>query len=429
LKANLLNQPLRYFIFKNRRSFGIGLFLLLVTNALDSATPLVLKAAIDIVSEGRFESGELLKIAGLFFGLMFLLASTRYGWRIYWSEYHTSAADELRNKVFHHYSQMGPNFYTKNSVGEMMSLITNDVQFFRNGIGPGLLILIDGISLILMIIPAMLYLSPSWTAKCLVFIVLVPFFIHAITKRIGALSKEQQGMLARLTSFTQELVSGVKIIKIFSMESQRSEKYQEISQDYLKKSNQLNGIESLFNPLMQLAVATGTMILLYVGGSDVISGAVTLGTFVAFQRYINKIIWPFSALGYGLSQMQKGRSAFERIRALLQEPIEFPELFQAIPRTPQVKSVESIQLRNVGFKYQDLEILKDINLEFKKGQFIGITGPVGSGKSTLLHLIINYLGNYSGQILINGQDYNHYAKSEIWKVIKMVPQEPCLFSD
>lgn len=427
LNDRLLHSPLRYFIFKNRKSFGIGLALLFVTNAVDSATPLVLKVAIDTISAGNFESAELLKTAGLFFALMFMLASTRYGWRIFWSDYHTSAADELRNRVFHQYSQMGPRFYTKNSVGEMMSLITNDVQFFRNGIGPGLLILIDGISLIIMIVPAMIYLSPSWTWKSLIFIAIVPFFIHAITKRIGMLSKEQQGMLARLTSFTQELVAGVKIIKIFSMESQRSEKYQELSKEYLDKSNQLNRVDSLFNPLMQAAVATGTVILLYIGGGEVIDGIVTLGTFVAFQRYINKIIWPFSALGYGLSQMQKGRSAFERIRTFLEEPIEFPELFNDT-KSAHLASIDSISLKNVGFRYGDIDVLKNINLEIKKGQFIGITGPVGSGKSTLLHLLIDYLGNYSGQILVNGRDYTQFAKSELWQSVKLVPQEPFLFS-
>lgn len=427
--SRLLKKPLRYFIIKNRRAFGLGLALLLVTNALDSATPLVLKIAIDAVSAGNIESQELFKIAGLFFSLMLLLAATRYGWRIYWSTYHTSAADELRNKIFDHYSHMGPRFYTRNSIGEMMGLITNDVQFFRNGIGPGLLILIDGISLILMIIPAMIYLSPSWTGKCLVFIVLVPFFIHRITKKIGTLSKDQQELLARLTSYTQELVSGVKIIKIFSMEKQRSEKFQSISTDYLNKSNQLNAVDSMFNPLMQVAVATGTIILLYIGGGEVIQGTVTLGAFVAFQRYINKIIWPFSALGYGLSQMQKGRSAFERIKMLLSEPVEFPELHRT--KTTEKSSlvpVDSIQLKNVGFHYGSIEVLKNINLEFKKGQFVGITGPVGAGKSTLLHLIVNYLGNYSGDILINGRNYKDLGNAEIWETIKLVPQEPFLFS-
>lgn len=427
--STLLKHPLRYFILKNKKSFGLGLFLLMITNALDSSTPLVLKMAIDSLSSGKFESAELIKIAGIFFVLMFSLAVTRYAWRVFWSEYHTSAADELRNKIFLHFSQMGPRFFTKNSVGEMMSLITNDVQFFRNGIGPGLLILIDGISLILMIVPTMLFLNPGWTVKTLVFIIFIPFAIHAITKKIGAYSKEQQAMLARLTSFVQELVSGVKIIKIFSMEKQRSQKFQQLSEDYLEKSNQLNRVDSLFVPLMQIAVASGTVILLYIGGSEVIAGTATLGTFVAFQRYINKIIWPFSALGYGLSQMQKGRSAFQRIRDLLKEPVEFPELFEEKQSdTPSLSVVDSIQLKNVGFKYENIEILKNINLEMRKGEFIGITGPVGAGKSTLLNLIVNYLGDYSGQLLINGRDYHDFPKSEIWKAVKIVPQEPFLFS-
>ncbi|MCB0368933.1 MAG: hypothetical protein KDD45_05635, partial [Bdellovibrionales bacterium] len=215
---SLVKNPVVYYIKKNKRPFVLGLSLLIFNNFIDCLTPLVLKKAIDYLAGGVYEQHELWQLSLMFFSIMGSLAITRYGWRVLWGHFHTSSAEDLRNRIFNYFTVLGPKFFNKSSIGELMSLITNDVQSFRNGIGPGLLILVDGISLISIIIPMMLYVDKDWTWKCLILMPLVPFMINFIMKRIWITYKQQQDRLSEMTGYTQEIISGVRTIKTFSQE-------------------------------------------------------------------------------------------------------------------------------------------------------------------------------------------------------------------
>ena len=135
---------------------------LIVTNTIDGLYPLVLKRGIDQIS-GKINLHEVGKTAALFFAMMTALAVTRFCWRTFFGKYHTLAAEDLRNRLFQHMAQMGPNFFHKNSVGELMSLITNDVQSFRQGIGSGVLVLVDAVTIVCVVLPLMIMMNPGWT--------------------------------------------------------------------------------------------------------------------------------------------------------------------------------------------------------------------------------------------------------------------------
>lgn len=422
---SLLKSPVIYYIKKNKRPFFIGLSLLIFNNFIDCLTPLVLKLAIDYLAQGIYQSSELIKISVMFFAIMGTLAITRYGWRVFWGQFHTLSAEDLRNRIFNHFTVLGPKFFNKNPIGELMSLITNDVQSFRTGIGPGLLILVDGASLIAILIPMMIYVDKDWTWKCLILMPLVPFIINFIMKKIWQNYKVQQDRLSEMTGYTQEIISGIRTIKTFSQEQNKKNLFNVFSKKYEVATNKMNLIDSLFNPIMNLAVATGTIILFYIGGSEVIAGTKTIGSFVAFQRYINKIIWPMSALGFGFSQFQKGMASFARIKEQLSKVPEFIS-----DEGSDIKDISTIEVKNLEFSYENqIQVLKDINFKLEKGDFLGIVGPVGAGKSTLINLLSRYLEPSVGVILLNGINYKEYKFSEIWKNIKLVPQEPFLFSE
>jgi ATP-binding cassette subfamily B multidrug efflux pump len=421
----LLKNPVIYYIKKNKRPFFVGLSLLVFNNFIDCLTPIVLKMAIDYLAKGIYQPVEIFKISGMFFSIMATLAITRYGWRVFWGQFHTLSAEDLRNRIFNQFTVLGPKFFNKNPIGELMSLITNDVQSFRNGIGPGLLILVDGISLIAIIVPMMIYVDFGWTWKCLILMPLVPFIISFIMKKIWHNYKDQQDRLSEMTGYTQEIISGIRTIKTFSQELNKTKLFNIFSKKYEEATNRMNLVDAFFNPIMQLSVATGTIILFYVGGTEVISGIKTVGSFIAFQRYINKIIWPMSALGFGFSQFQKGMASFSRIKNQLKEIPEFIN-----DEGKEIKEISSIEVKNLSFSYdKEIKTLQDINFKMVKGDFLGIVGSVGSGKSTLINLLCKYLDPTSGVILLNGEDYNVYKYSEIWKNIKLVPQESFLFSE
>lgn len=423
--SSLLKRPILFYIKKNKRPFFLGLSLLVFNNFVDCLTPLVLKQAVDYLSAGIISQEKTLNIALQFFGVMATLAATRYGWRVLWGYFHTNSAEDLRNRVFNHFTVLGPKFFNKNPIGELMSLITNDVQSFRNGIGPGLLVLVDGISLIAIILPMMIYLDFSWTWKSLLLLPLVPFVIHYIMKKIWFNFKNQQDKLSLMTGYTQEIISGIRTIKTFAQEQNRRKLFNRYSYDFQKASNDLNYADAFFNPVMQLSVATGTIILFYIGGGEVIAGVKSIGAFIAFQRYINKIIWPISALGFGFSQVQKGLASFARIKEQLEKIPDFIN-----DQGLDIDKVESIEVNSVSFSYNnETDVLTDINFKLEKGDFLGIVGPVGSGKSTLINILTRYLEPTQGKILINGIDYKEFKYSQVWQNIKLVPQEPFLFSE
>lgn len=421
----LLKNPLWYYIRHNKRPFFWGMFFLLLTNALDAAYPLFIKAGIDLLTEGGTQS-QLLNICLVFFALMASLAATRFLWRVFFGHYHTAAAEDLRNKIFKHYLKMGSGFYQKNPVGELMSLIINDVQSFRTAIGSGVLILVDGITIMLMVLPLMWMLEPSWTWKTLILLPIIPFLIWYTMKLIYKNFKSLQSRLSELSGFSQETVAGIRVIKSFSLEKFRMSEYNKISKNYEKAGNRVALVDSLFFPIMQFGAASGTVILLFVAAPDIFSGSETIGTLVAFQRYISKMVWPMTALGLGVSQYQKGMASFARIAETLSQKSEIVD-----SGTQSISKIQKLKMSQITYTHPGSSdpTLKNIYLELNEGQKIALVGRVGSGKTTLVNLLCQLLPVQLGQYQINDTPIQEIQKESFYNTIAVVPQEAFLFSD
>jgi len=421
----LMKTPLWYYIRKNRRSFTLGMFFLLITNVIDGIYPLILKEAVDLVA-AQAKNDEIQRISLFFFLVMAGLALTRYLWRNYFGRYHTDAAEDLRNRLFYHITKMGPTYFKKNPVGEILSVMINDVQSFRHAIGQGVLVFVDGIVILTIIVPLMIQLNPTWTWQTLILLPLVPLMIQKITKIIFKSYKDQQDKLAELSGISQELVAGVRVIKSFAQEKSRIENYNRYSKAYEQSCNKTAKWDSLFQPTMEFGVTAGSVILLFVGAQDVLSGAVSIGTFVAFHRYIRKMVWPMTALGLGFSQFQKGMASFERIKDVFRHQTDIPD-----HGMEQIEKFKSLEVKNLTYQYPDgnSPVLKNLNFEIQAGELVGIVGPVGSGKTTLLHLLTRLYPAEPNSILINGLSLEKISQKSLHEKLVMVPQEAFLFSD
>ncbi len=421
----LIQNPLWFYIKANRRAFTIGMLFLILTNIIDGVYPLLLKRGIDQITD-RIALSEILKTTVLFFVMLAALAITRYYWRVFFGRYHTLAAEDLRNRLFHHMIQMGPNFFYKNSVGELMSLITNDVQSFRQGIGNGVLVLVDAVTITFIILPLMIMMSPTWTFKTLVFLPLVPFIIWKLMKVIFKNYREQQDNLSELSGISQEIVAGIRVIKSFAQERTRLGIYNKLSKKFELSSNRTAMVDALFMPVMEFGVASGSVILLFVAAPDVLSGAATLGTLVAFQRYILKMVWPMTALGLGFGQYQKGMASFSRVKELLDQKTDIPD-----NGTFELKDFKSLKVNNLSYQYPQSEhyALKNLSFEIHEGQTLGLIGPVGSGKSTLLHLLNRLYPAVPGSILVNDTSIEMFTQRSFHSQLVLIPQEAFLFSD
>lgn len=421
----LYKRPLWYYIKNNPRAFSLGMFFLLLTNALDGVYPLIMKQAIDQI-EAKASLSDIGKTCLIFLFVMMGLAVTRYGWRAHFGRFHTYAAEHIRRKVFRHISSLGPNFFHKNPVGELMSLLTNDVQSFRQAIGPGLLILADGVIIIAVILPIMISLNWSWTWKTLIFLPVVPFLIWKVMRLIHQNYKIQQDRFSELTGVAQETVGGIRVIKSFAQEDNRTKLYNGVSSAFEKACNKVARVDSFFVPVMEFGVTSGSVILLFIAKDDLYSGAVTLGTFFAFHRYIQKMVWPMTALGMGFSNFQKGYASFDRIKEVLQTETDIPD-----NGTVNIEKFESLEFRNVSFKHKDSSVyaLKNVSFKVKAGESLGIMGPVGAGKTTLLHLITRLYPLNEGQILVNGYPIEAVTQESLRRTFLLVPQEAFLFSE
>lgn len=424
INEQLLKSPLWFYIKNNKRAFSLGMFFLIITNILDGLYPLLMKEALDQI-EAKAELSAIGRTCAILFALMAGLAATRLGWRIFWGKYHTDAAEHLRSVVFRHITKLSPKFFQKNPVGELMSLITNDVQSFRQAIGPGVLILVDGVTIMMVLLPIMMMLNWDWTWKTLILLPLVPFLIWQVTRKIFVNYKVLQDKFSELTGISQETVGGIRVIKGYAQEENRIKLFNSVSTQLEKASNKVAKYDAFFVPVMELGVTSGSAILLFAAKDDLFTGAVTIGTFVAFQRYIQKMVWPMTALGLGLSQFQKGYASFSRIRNALEIAPDIEDT-----GTLKLEKFESLEFKNVTFTYPESKTpaLKNISFRINKGESLGIMGAVGSGKSTLINLIVRLYQPNTGQILINDIPIENYTISSLRSIFSIVPQDSFLFS-
>ena len=419
----LLKSPFFYYIRHNKRPFILGISLLIVTNFLDSIWPLLLKKGIDLI-ETKAPMTELTKTCLIFAVVMISLSAFRYGWRRNWGEFHSTASESLRRTLFDHIVYMGTRFFHKNPPGELMSLMTNDIQSFRQGIGPGFLIFADGFIYTCIVLPIMFSLNMSWAWKSLILLPFVPFMIWYVMKKIQENYRLQQDIYSELTRFTEEQISGIRVVKGFGLEKVRLKMYEAVSKRLEKQSFKTSVIDAVFMPIMELSATFGGVILLFVAYPDVMAGTATVGTFIAFHRYIMKMVWPMTAFGLGLSYWQKGMASFQRIKGILQEQTDTPDSGKEV-----LKKFDSLEFKDVSFQYPDspLYALKNISFKINKGEKLAILGPIGAGKSTLINLILRLHPFTEGQILINGRPHTDYTLESLRRIIQLVPQEPFLF--
>lgn len=423
--SSVFKNPLRHYIRYQPRAFFVGIFLLVITNALDGLYPLLIKIGIDQI-ETQQPLDDLGRTSLLLIAALTSLGAFRYAWRKNFGRFHTYAMEDMRQRIFKHFTTLGPTFFHKNQVGELMSVITNDVSSFRQAIGPGLLIFLDGLIYLAIILPIMFTINFTWTWQTLIFLPLVPFLINKVMKLIHINYKIAQDRYSELTGLTQETIGGIRVVKSYAQENHRTDLFCQASHKLEVANNKVALIDSLFMPVMEFGVTSGSVILFFIAANDLYSGAVTVGTFVAFHRYIQKMVWPVTALGLGFSYYEKGKASLSRIQAVVDQETDIPN-----SGTLDLRAFHKLEFKDVSFKFpgMDLYALRDISFQINAGEHVGLMGQVGSGKSILVSLILRMYPVHEGQILINDIPIENYTLNSLRKMMVLVTQEVFLFSE
>jgi ATP-binding cassette subfamily B protein len=238
-----------------------------------------------------------------------------------------------------------------------------------------------------------------------------------------------QEKFAQLTTLAQENFSGIRVIKSYVREESEMKRYAEHSQDYLKKNMNLVRTQALIMPLLFLITGLSIIIVIWLGGTKVINGDLTLGEITAFIVYLGILIWPMIAFGWVINIIQQAEASMKRLNKIFHEPYEITETEKTNYSIKEVNG--NIEFKNVSFRYNENSpfILKNINLKIPAGSSLAIMGYTGSGKTSLINLIPRLYDCTEGEVLIDGMNVKEMPLDVLRTNIVVVQQESFLFSD
>ena len=333
---------------------------------------------------------------------------------------------DLKNEIFIQYQKLSQTFYKVNRTGDLMNRISEDVGKVRMYFGPAIMYSINIITLFVVVIAYMVSIAPKLTLYTLIPLPILSFLIYKLNKAIHHRSTIVQEMLSKLSSFTQEMFTGITVIKSYNLAEKIESKFDLISNKSRNKNMNLVKLQAWFFPLMLLLIGASNLIVIYIGGTQYMRNEIKIGVLAEFIIYVNMLTWPVTVVGWLTSIVQQAEASQKRINKFLKEKTEIKDGINN-----QKIKFESLEFKNVKLKYSDtrIEALKNLSFKVNKGETIGIIGPVGSGKTSIFELIIRLYEPSSGRILINNKSLSSFKLKNIRKIISYVPQNPFLFSD
>ena len=333
---------------------------------------------------------------------------------------------DLKNDIYDHFQQLSLSYFRRNNTGDLMARITEDVSKVRMYLGPAVMYTINLSSLIVLVVSIMLTVNVKLTLYVLIPLPVLAISIYYVNAIIQEKSLIIQEQLSRLTTFTQEMFSGIRVIKAFTSERSVSNHFNREVEDYRQKSMGLVLVNSLFFPAIIMLIGVSTLLTLFVGGQQVMAGNITAGNIAEFFIYVNLLTWPVASIGWVTSIVQRAAASQARINHLFNQK---PEI--TADENKQITVKGNIEFDNVSFYYPDtgIQALKNLNLTVKSGDKVGIIGKTGSGKTTIANLLFRLYDPTEGNIRFEGVDMQRLDPGQFREQIGYVPQDDFLFSD
>jgi ATP-binding cassette, subfamily B, multidrug efflux pump len=343
---------------------------------------------------------------------------------------------DLRNDLFRHLESLPYSYYQKTRTGDIMARATNDLNAVRMLLGPAIMysantVVFTAAALIFMWRTSHLLTLYAFLPLPLASIV-IQYFGHKIHDRFERI----QAQFSEISARAQENFSGARVIRAYAQEKPETALFEKSNQEYLARSLPLARLTGMLWPTLEIMLGLAIVLVLWLGGREVILNRLSLGQFVAFNTYMVQLTWPIIALGWVINIFQRGTASMGRINEILTVKPEIAdehEVLDAAKAEPGVSKAEpirgEIELRNLNFSYNGTSVLHDINLRIPAGSSLAIVGPTGSGKTTMVNLIPRIYDAPAGSILLDGRSIREYSLETVRRNIGFVPQETFLFSD
>ena len=408
-----------------RNAYLLGGFWLLLTNGCALLIPWLLKLAVQSLQHPG--AGH---TPGEYAGFIILAALLHGIIRVFSRTVMLNAGRtiefRIREELYARLLALDLPYFSRERTGDILSRFSNDLTNVRMLLGFGVMSSINTCILYFAALIIMGSISPFLTLCAVVPFPVMILLVKRVSQRIFRQSLLVQEELAALSNQIQENVTAAAVIRGYCREDAEGTAFRSVNERYRSHSMKLARLRGFVLPIMGSATGAGTFIVLFLGGSMVIRGAITLGDFVAFNGYLAMLVWPTVMMGWILNLIQRGAASLSRITAVLDTRPEVRE--DASPVTTGPLRGE-IRIEGLTFCYGDSgPALRDISLHLPAGTKTGIVGPVGSGKSTLVRLIARLYPVPDGTVFLDGTDVNRMRLASLREAIGFVPQEGFLFS-
>lgn len=334
---------------------------------------------------------------------------------------------DLKNEIFIHYMKLDIGFFKRNNTGDLMARISEDVSQVRMYLGPAIMYTINLFIMILVTVSAMFSVNVKLSLFALLPLPLMGYLIFKVSQVINSKSERVQNQVSTISTYVQETISGIRVIKSFAKEHSVSVKFDQETSEFRERSLNLARTDAMFNPFILLLIGVSTLLTLLIGAYEVKAGRITVGNIAEFILYINMLTWPVASVGWVTSLVQKAAASQKRINEFLKTE---PEINKT--KGDAIKSVEgTVEFKNVSFQYKDsgIQALSDVSFKIEAGRSLGIIGKTGSGKSTIANLMMRLYDPDSGVVSVDGKDLTAVSTMDLREHISYVPQDVFLFSD
>ncbi len=334
---------------------------------------------------------------------------------------------DLRNDLFQHLETLSYSYYQRTRTGDVMARATNDLNAVRMLLGPAIMYSANTIVFTAGALAFMLSISPKLTVYAFLPLPVVSITIQYFGKQIHERFEKIQAMFSEISARAQENFSGARVIRAYVQEEAEIAAFEGANREYIGRSLKLVRLMGMLWPTLETMLGFAIVLVLWLGGREVLQGRISVGDFVAFNTYMVQLTWPVIALGWVINIFQRGTASMSRINEILVEKPEIADSSEASSALTEIAG--DIEFRNLNFAYNSTPVLHDINLTIPAGTSLAIVGPTGSGKTTLVNLIPRIYDAAAGAVLIDGNPIRRYPLEALRKNIGFVPQETFLFSE
>tara|TARA_B100001146_G_scaffold221226_1_gene231241 strand:- start:6 stop:1772 length:1767 start_codon:yes stop_codon:yes gene_type:complete len=429
-------KHLNKYFYKYRLNLILGVIIVIIARILLLFTPGLIRNSINVIDEYRKNIiidqsiVEYELIQNIF---LILLAAALSGFFTFLTRQTIINVSrfvefDLKNEIYNQYQNLSINFYKRNQTGDLMNRISEDVSRVRMYVGPAVMYSINTITLLIIVIFYMYRQSPELTFYTICPLPILSITIYKLSKLINQRSTIVQESLSKLSSFSQEIFTGIQIVKSYTIQDKTSNSFNNLSSENKLNQIKLAKVQALFFPLMIFLIGLSNLLVIYVGGKQYLDGTISsIGIIAEFIIYVNMLTWPVASLGWISSIIQQAEASQKRINEFLKEKSDIKNY--KTNDTLEIKG--EIIFNNVNYKYVETGIIaaNEISFKIKPIDTLGITGSTGSGKSTLMNFICRLYDIDSGEILIDKTPIKEINLKSLRSQIGYVPQDTFLFSD